>query len=154
MRIYHFQCVVFLCSLLAGGLTLAAESDSPDVNGDVWLVRTQGTWTEGERYGYYRVVVSRHLAEHSADTTAVQILEAKGDRLAHTLELLRSVDLPVPEYEGYIRDIMFSDVSADTIAIQFQIEAKYPVGNIFTRTFHVRTDGAFKELPRERRNTD
>jgi hypothetical protein len=154
MRIRRIQRVVVLGLLLAGGPTLAAESDSPDVKGDVWLVRTQGTWTDGERYGYYRVVVSRHLAEHSADTTSVQILEVKGDRLAHSLELLRSVDLPVPEYEGYIRDIMFSDVSTDTIAIQFQIEAKYPVGNIFTRTFHVSTDGAFKELPRERRNND
>jgi hypothetical protein len=154
MRIYHIQCVAFLSLLLAAGSTLAAESDSPDVKGDVWLVRTQGTWTEGERYGYYRVVVSRHLAEHSADTTAVQILEVRGDRLAHSLELLRSVNLPVPEYEGYIRDITFSDVSADTIAIQFEIEAKYPVGNIFTRTFHVRTNGAFKELPRERQSTD
>lgn len=114
---HHHTKVVLMLTGLAMDDPLQASTSSPErgrgtsralVAGDVWLVRTLGTWSDGPRDGYYRVVVSRATGGHSVDTVDVQILETRGD---DPLATLRTVRLTSPGFRGFVEDVTITPIS-------------------------------------------
>ena len=116
--------LVAMACLLMAGVSQAAE---PDPN-DLWLVKSSGTWKEGERYGSYRVMVYRERGgkgEYSLDRVFVDILETQkveneGEMLYRIVKSNR-LELDTSAHRGYIADVSFNNISDQKMAIIFDI---------------------------------
>jgi len=118
-------------------------TDRSVVDGDVWLVRTLGSWTDAERWGYYRVIVSRQVGEHSTDTVKVQIIEAEEGQ---PLETLRSILLASPGYQGYVEDVAITQIGDKSAAISLDIEMKAMSGIVLRDVYVVGIDGSVRQI--------
>lgn len=133
--------------MLALSVPLCAEDATSEPTdrtelGDVWLVKSTGTWSHAEAYGYYRVVLYRKGGEHAEDAVQVEILQATGD--FRPLVRIKVIPLPVPEYEGFVRDIAFGKHTDTSIDIIFDIELKVPEGRLRRDTYKVDISGTYK----------
>ena len=81
----------------------------------LWMAKTAGTWSGGNKVGFYRVKVYRVPGEaHSGDEVVVEILEQDGSGKRF---IKKSVQLDAPGYRGYIRDISFKKIDEQRMAI-------------------------------------
>jgi len=68
------QLVLALALSAPGAVANAETSDVKQIDPDVAYVSSGGMWTEGERYGSYRIVVIREGVEHTATSAFAQWL--------------------------------------------------------------------------------
>lgn len=139
-----------LLSLLAVFcVTCSSWADDPERKIEhLWLAKTSGTWKENGMYGYYRVMVYRKLGEaHAWDSVFVDILEHQESKERdHTKKLKKSIELDVPGYKGYIRDVSFHQINSVTMAILFDIEMKGMEGLVLREIFLISPSGDTRKL--------
>jgi len=110
---------------------------------DIWMLKSRGTWTDGDDYGHYRVVVYRKTGrDHSQDRVQVQITQAK-ERLRVAV---RCIDLDTPGLKGYVRDIRIQPVNDQAAAIELSIEMKAMEGVILQDVFLVAAAGRVEKI--------
>jgi len=119
------------------------RSGHPEL-GDVWLVRSSGTWQRSDSYGYYRAVLYRKVGEHAEDSVRVEILQAVDD--ATRLRLLREVSLPAPGYSGHVQDLVFGDSTETAISLTLVIEPKASGSGVTKYSYIIHADGTFTAL--------
>jgi hypothetical protein len=113
-------------------------------DGDVWLVKTEGTWKQGSRYGYYRAVVVRKGIEHAIDSVQVQFLEV--DDKAKAIRLRGCVSLESPGLKGYVTDLSFTKIDDVRIALSIDVEMKAMNGLVLREVFLVDLKGEVRRL--------
>jgi hypothetical protein len=138
-------CTFIVATALAFSADTRRRTEKVEL-GDVWLVRTSGTWQKPGTYGYYRAVLYRKGGEHAEDSVRVEILQAAGD--PPTLRLLREIALPDPAYSGYVQDMSFGDNTDTSIAFTLVIEPKVPESGVTRIRYNyiISADGTFKAL--------
>jgi hypothetical protein len=99
-----------------------AKACTPAADGEVWMVRTGGTWKQGARYGHYRAVVLRKGIEHASDWVQVQFLEA--DDKTNTRRVRGCVNLDSPGLKGYVSDLTFKKLDDTRTTLGIDIEMK------------------------------
>lgn len=110
----------------------------------LWMVKTAGTWSGGNKVGFYRVKVYRVPGEaHSGDDVVVEILEQDGSGKRF---IKKSVQLDVPGYRGYIRDISFKKIDEERMAIIFDMEMKAMEGLVLREILLISPNGEVKTL--------
>jgi hypothetical protein len=95
---------------------------APASDGEVWMVKTGGTWKQGARYGHYRAVVIRKGVEHATDWVQVQFMEA--DDKANVRRVRGCVNLDSPGLKGYVNDLSFKKIDDTHTAVSIDIEMK------------------------------
>ena len=130
---------IITSALLLSTSIRASETDPFKVEGQVWLVKTSGTWKKEKEFGYYRVIVTRNAGEHSRDQAYVQILNNK-------LEILKTVKLDTPGYKGYVKNVSFNNIGNVKIAISFEIEMKGMYGTTQMEIFVLNSEGVVETV--------
>lgn len=130
---------------------VACFSWADDYNGrtkHLWLAKTSGTWKENGKYGRYRVMVYRNPGEaHAWDSVFVDILEHRDSAgRGHVEKVRNSIELDVPGYRGYVRDVSFHRINAVTMAILFDIEMKGMEGLVLREIFLISPSGSTRKL--------
>ena len=110
----------------------------------LWMAKTAGSWSDGNKVGFYRVKVYRVPGEaHSGDDVVVDILERDGSGKQFIKKI---VPLDVPGYRGYIRDISFKKIDGERMAIIFGIEMKAMEGLVLREILLISPNGEVKTL--------
>jgi len=105
-----------------GAAAAAAKACVPAPDAEVWMVKTSGTWKQGPRSGYYRVLVLRKGIEHANERVQVQFLEA--DDKANLRRLRGCVNLDSPGLKGYVSDLGFKKLDDTRIMLSIDIDMK------------------------------
>lgn len=110
----------------------------------LWMAKTAGSWSYGNKVGFYRVKVYRVPGEaHSGDDVVVDILERDGSGKRFIKKI---VPLDVPGYRGHIRDISFKKIDGERMAIIFDIEMKAMEGLVLREILLISPNGEVKTL--------
>jgi len=110
----------------------------------LWLAKTSGSWTEKEKFGYYRGMVYRIPGESgSSDSVVIDVLEQSeaGKRIVRN-----RVELDVPSYRGYVQDISFKKINATIMAILLDIEMNGMEGVVLREVFLISPNGKSRKL--------
>ena len=113
---------------------------------DLWMSKTSGTWTSGNDYGYYRVLVLRRSSkEHSQDDVYVQIVK----RGENTNKVERTIKLDSPGYKGHVKDIELINIDElNMMAVHLDIEMKSMNGITMREIYLISPSGKVKPLVR------
>ena len=131
--------------LLAAGASVAnaIETDCvPVLAPDVWMSKTGGLWTQGDRYGHYRVVVVRSGVEHSIDRVQLEILRVKDE----TRTIVHCIALPSPGLKGHVIDLRIHSISESAAVVTLDIEMKAMEGIVLRDAFIVAPTGQVLEV--------
>lgn len=114
----------------------------------LWLAKTAGIWEENGKHGRYRVMAYRNPgAAHAWDSVFVDILEQQqGKTRAPAREVRKRIELDVPGYKGYVRDVSFKKINATTMAVLFDLEMKGMEGLVLREIFLVSPNGDARKL--------
>jgi len=133
--------VVLLILFLFAATCEAVENNYVDEN--VWMVKTQGTWSNKDDYGYFKIIVLREIGEHGADKVLFQMLKVKENS---TLEVVKIIEIPSPGYKGYVKDVSFVSIHNGKYLIALDIEMKAMNGIVLRDVFQIFSDGTFKKI--------
>ena len=133
-----------LLVIISIALMLPLNAAEPDVPPSLWMARTAGTWKVGSDYGFYRVAVYRLTGDHASDTVEVHIIKSGPDGDAK--EVVKTVPLEVPGYQGYVKDITFTKINERMMAVSLDIEMKAMEGIVLREVYLVTPDGKVRNL--------
>src|SRR5581483_5236544 len=122
------------------GPTTCIDAADPDV----WLVRTGGFWTQGKRFGHFRVVVIRKGIEHATEWAQLQVIES--DDQVQKRKAITCVDLSTPGVKGYARDVTFSKATDKLTAISVKVQMKGMDDVVLDDVFLVSSEGKVSKL--------
>lgn len=140
MKKYFF---VFI-AIIGTALAVPVNAASPDIPPSLWMAKTAGTWKSGSEYGFYRVAVYRLAGEHASDTVEIQIIKAGSDGSAK--EVVKTVPLESPGYQGYVQEILFTKINDQLMSISLDIEMKGMEGIVLREVYLVNPDGNVRNL--------
>lgn len=135
--------LVFI-SVIGIAFTVPVNASSPAVPPSLWMAKTAGTWKSGSDYGFYRVAVYRLTGEHASDTVEIQIVKAGSDGSAK--EVIKTVTLESPGYQGYVQGISFTKINDQLMSISLDIEMKAMDGIVLREVYLVNPDGNVRNL--------
>lgn len=133
-----------LLVIISIALMLPLNAAEPDVPPSLWMARTAGTWKVGSDDGFYRVAVYRLTGDHASDTVEVHIIKSGPDGDAK--EVVKTVPLEVPGYQGYVKDITFTKINERMMAVSLDIEMKAMEGIVLREVYLVTPDGKARNL--------
>lgn len=140
MKKYFFAFI----TIIGIALAVPANAASPAVPPSLWMAKTAGTWKSGSDYGFYRVAVYRLTGEHASDTVEIQIIKAGSDGSAK--EVIKTVPLESPGYQGYVQEISFTKINDQLMSISLDIEMKAMEGIILREIYLVTPDRKVRNL--------
>lgn len=110
----------------------------------LWMVKTAGIWSGEDIVVFYRVKVYRVPGEaHSGDDVVVEILEQDSSGKQF---IKKSVQLDVPGYRGYIKDVSFKEIDGERMAIVFDIKMKAMEGLVLREILLISPNGEVKTI--------
>lgn len=115
----------------------------PDI-AQLWLAKSGGIWREGERYGFYKVLVYREGTEPAQDRVLVNVTQVQSP--AQNQQVIRSVWLDTPGIKGYIADIGFKMIDNTRMALTLDIAMKGMDGLTLREVYVVRADGTYRQI--------
>lgn len=133
--------MVCVAAFVAPAACIGNPKALPDV-AQLWMAKSGGIWREGERYGYYKVLVYREGTEPAQDRVLIHVTQVQSP--AQNQQVIRSVWLDTPGVKGYIADIGFKVIDGTRMALTLDISMKGMDGLTLREVYVLHPDGTYR----------